>query len=67
MSDIYIDCHPVGTGDETIVLKKKKIKFDTNLDTDNEQVQIIAGAIVAFGVLSVAVYLGRKYFFANKE
>jgi hypothetical protein len=67
MSEIYIDCHPVGTDNESIVVKKKKISFSSGLDTNDEQFQIIAGSIVAFGVLSVAVYLGRKYFFTKSE
>lgn len=67
MSEIYIDCHPVGRDNESIVIKKKKVSFDSALDTNDEQVQIIAGSIVAFGVLSVAVYLGRKYFFTKSE
>lgn len=67
MGEIYIDCHPVGTDDKSIVLKKKKIEFEAGLDPNNEEFQIIVGAVVAFGVLSVAVFLGRKYFFQKSE
>jgi hypothetical protein len=67
MGEIYIDCHPVGTDDKSIVLKKKKVEFDVGLDANNEEVQIIVASIIAFGVLSVAVFLGRKYFFAKSE
>jgi|TARA_B110000967_G_C18892065_1_gene568097 hypothetical protein len=67
MGEIYIDCHPVGTDEESILLKKKKVSFDGGIDPNNEEFQIIAGAIVAFGVLSVSVFLGRKYFFTNSN
>ena len=67
MDEIYIDCQPVDNSDEKIVLKKKKISFGSNFDTTNEETQIILGSIIAFGVLSAALYLGRKYFFTKKE
>tara|TARA_Y100000992_G_C21266771_1_gene494364 strand:+ start:541 stop:744 length:204 start_codon:yes stop_codon:yes gene_type:complete len=67
MSEIYIDCQPVGTNDEKIVIKKKKVSFGPGFGGSNQEVQIIVGSIIAFGVLSTAVYLGRKYFFTSKN
>ena len=65
-SEIYIDCHPEGNDDEKILIKKKKVSFVGGVN-NSEEVQVIVASIIAFGVLSVAVYLGKKYFFTKRD
>tara|TARA_B100000282_G_C31598477_1_gene429026 strand:+ start:99 stop:302 length:204 start_codon:yes stop_codon:yes gene_type:complete len=67
MSEIYIDCQPVGTDDEKLVFKKKKVSFEGGMDTNNQEFQIAAVSIVSFGVLCTALYLGRKFFFKRQD
>lgn len=65
-SEIYIDCHPVGNDDEKILIKKKKVTYVGGV-SNSEEVQAIVAGIIAFGVLSVTVYLGKKYFFTKRD